>query len=172
MNTLSHIQNLSKTLNATSAGRNGAGNHWGSRLSNRLYTLIRWVLGSVFFISGVSKLLDPQQFAHIIEAYGLISPELVLPAGLGLSLLEVIAGVGLIFDVRYALTIIMGLLIFFIFILGYGLALGLDVDCGCFGLDNPEGNAFHSLRPALYRDLVMLAGLGFLYFQRYKKVST
>jgi len=164
----SSIQDFANPLNQKSAVRDGAGNHWGSRLSSLLYTLIRWLLGSIFLVSGVSKLSDLQQFAHIIEAYGLISPELVFPAGLGLSLLEVLAGLGLVLDVRYALTTITGQLILFIFILGYGLALGLDVDCGCFGSDDPEGNAFHSLRPALYRDLAMLAGVGFLYFQRYK----
>jgi len=49
---------------------------------------------------------------------------------------------------------------------GYGLELGLDVDCGCFGPGDPEGRAYHSLRPALYRDTIMLAGIGYLFLWR------
>lgn len=168
MNTPSNIPQVANGLNQKSAVPNDAGNSGDSRLTRLLYTLIRWLLGGVFLVSGVIKLSQPQQFAHIIEAYGLISPELVFPAGLGLSMLEVIAGLALMLDLRYALTVITSLLLFFIIILGYGLALGLNIDCGCFGSENPEGKAFHGLDSALYRDLAMLAGVGFLYFQRYK----
>ncbi len=44
--------------------------------------------------------------------------------------------------------------------------MGLDVDCGCFGAEDPEAEAFHGLRTALYRDLVMMAGIVFLYVWR------
>ena len=40
----------------------------------------------------------------------------------------------------------------FMAILGYGISMGLDVDCGCFGPEDPESKAFHGLRAALYRD--------------------
>jgi hypothetical protein len=45
--------------------------------------------------------------------------------------------------------------------------MGLDVDCGCFGPEDPEAEAFHGLRTALYRDLFMLAAVGFLYAWRH-----
>ncbi|MEJ2158353.1 MAG: DoxX family protein, partial [Desulfobacteraceae bacterium] len=54
------------------------------------------------------------------------------------------------------------LLLLFMMVLGYGIWLGLDVDCGCFAAGDPEGGAYHGLRPALYRDAVMLAGMGYL----------
>jgi uncharacterized membrane protein YphA (DoxX/SURF4 family) len=168
MTTPPNIENTSNALNLLSAAQASTCCHFGSRLSTLLYVIVRWTLGGVFFFSGVLKLSDPQQFGHIIEAYGLISPQFVVPAAIGLSLLEAIAGLGLVLDVQYVLTVITGLLILFIIILGYGLFLGLDVDCGCFGSDDTVGKAFHNLRPALYRDLAMLSGVGFLYVWRHK----
>jgi hypothetical protein len=62
-----------------------------------------------------------------------------------------------------------GLLAVFIAILRYGISMGLDVDCGCFGPDDPEAEAFRGLRAALCRDLVMMAGVGFLYGWRRRR---
>jgi uncharacterized membrane protein YphA (DoxX/SURF4 family) len=134
-----------------------------------LYRLVRFALGILFVWSGWAKLMDSQGFAAIIEAYGLIPPATVLPAAMLLSLLEILAGAGLIFDLQWSLAIMAGLLSFFMAILGYGLWLGLDVDCGCFGPDDPEGRAYHGLRPALYRDMVMLVGIGYLFLWRHRQ---
>lgn len=130
------------------------------------YRLTRLGIGAVFVWSGVSKLLDPQSFAIIIESYGLIPEITVFPTAMLLSAIELAAGLGLIFDLQYTLGLITGLLVLFMLILGYGLWMGLDVDCGCFGPEDPETEAYHGLRPALYRDLVMLAGIGYLYYHR------
>jgi uncharacterized membrane protein YphA (DoxX/SURF4 family) len=128
-------------------------------------------LGIIFIWSGFSKLTDPNNFSTIIEAYGLISETAVLPAAIGLSLLEVVAGVGLVVDVQWSLGIMTGLLVLFTAVIGYGLWIGLDVDCGCFGPDDPEGAVYHSLRPALYRDMAMLAGIGYLFLWRWLQSS-
>ena len=86
-----------------------------------------------------------------------------MPVAIGLPLLEVIAGIGLLFDIKRSLALITGLLVLFMVVLGYGIWLGLDVDCGCFGPDDPEADAFHGLRLSLFRDLVMMAGVFFIY---------
>ena len=87
---------------------------------------------------------------------------------IGLPFLEVIAGFGLLFDIRGSLALITGLLVLFMMVLGYGIWMGLDVDCGRFGPEDPEAKAFHSLRLSLFRNLVMMAGVIFLYgWRRY-----
>lgn len=136
------------------------------RLSSWIYRIVRWVLGGIFIYSGATKLLAPQTFAVLIEAYGLIPDMLLMPVALILPALEVVAGVGLLFDIRGSLAVISGLLLLFIAILGYGIRMGLDVDCGCFGPEEPEAEAFHGLRLALYRDMVMLTAVIFLYGMR------
>ena len=134
-----------------------------------LYRLVRLGLSLVFIWSGLSKLIKPQAFILIIEAYGFVPDPLLWPMAIFLCLAELAGGIGLLLDTQYALGLITGLLLLFMMVLGYGLWLGLDVDCGCFGPDDPEGQAYHSLRPALFRDMGMLASIGFLYFQRYRQ---
>lgn len=137
-----------------------------SGLGSLVYVLIRMTIGGVFVVSGVGKLLAPEGFAVIIEAYGLIPEATVLPAAITLSLLELLAGLGLVWDFQGSLGLITGLLLLFMTILGYGLWIGLDVDCGCFGPGDPEAEAFHGMRTAFYRDMGMLVGNGYLYFWR------
>jgi hypothetical protein len=129
--------------------------------------MIRWLLAIVFFYSGASKLIDPKAFAAIIDAYGLISGSWVMPVAVLLPLLEAVTAIALLWDAPGSLEIITGLLVLFMAILGYGIRMGLDVDCGCFGADDPEHRGFSSLRPALYRDVVMMAGIIYLYISRY-----
>jgi len=137
-----------------------------------LYRLCRWTLGGIFICTGGSKLLDPEVFAVLIEASGITPDGLLMPVAIGLPLLEVIAGIGLLFDIRGSLALITGLLMLFMVILGYGIWMGLDVDCGCFGTEDPEAEAFHELRLSLLRDLVMMAGVAFIYgYRRYRAIQ-
>jgi len=71
-----------------------------------------------------------------------------------------------------AQEILGSLLGLFIAILGYGIWMGLDVDCGCFGPEDHEAEAFHILKISLYRDLIMLAGVAFLYgWRQYRAIK-
>jgi rhodanese-related sulfurtransferase/uncharacterized membrane protein YphA (DoxX/SURF4 family) len=136
------------------------------------YRFTRWLLGVLFLYAGGSKLLDPQAFATLIDAYGIVPDPLVMPTAIGLPLLEAMAAVGLMADVRGSLATIGALLVLFMAILGYGIWMGLDVDCGCFGPEDPESRAYHGLRSALYRDIAMLAGVLYIYAWRaYRRKS-
>lgn len=142
-------------------------------LFDRLYNWGRWGLGGVFIYAGSVKLMAPGVFAVLIGAYGILPESLIMPAAIVLPALEVAAGVGLLFDLEGSLAIIAGLLGLFIPILAYGLSMGLDVDCGCFGPEDLEAKAFHGLRTSLYRDLAMLAWVVFFYgWRRYRVIRT
>ena len=93
----------------------------------------------------------------------------IMPVAVGLPVLEVLAALGLLMDIRGSLTVITALLVLFMGILGYGVWMGLDIDCGCFGPEDPEADAYNGLRPALYRDIVMMAGVCYLYFWRFHR---
>jgi uncharacterized membrane protein YphA (DoxX/SURF4 family) len=132
-------------------------------MSGWIYKLTRWVLGGIFIYAGSTKLLEPKTFTVLIEAFGIVPEGLLIPVGIALPALEVAAGIGLLFDIKGSLAVIAGLLGLFIAMLGYGIWIGLDVDCGCFGPQDPEAKAFHSLKISLYRDMIMLAGVAYLY---------
>lgn len=127
----------------------------------------RWFLAGIMLVAGVPKLMSPTAFAGVIEAYGLLPEIFLFPAALLLPLLEVIAAVQLIRGRKSGLWLTAGLMIVFIAVLSYGLWLGLDIDCGCFGSEDAEYAAFSGLRTALVRDLLMcipmLYSFGYFY---------
>jgi len=137
-----------------------------------LYKFLRWGLAGVFIYAGSTKLLDPKTFAVLIEAYGIVPESLLMPISIALPILEVTAGIGLFFDIEGSLAVITGLLGLFIVILSYGIWVGLDVDCGCFGPQDSKAEAFHGLRQSLYRDIGMLTGVIFIYaWRRYRAIE-
>lgn len=132
-----------------------------------LYHGLRLTLVTIFLWSGIAKSLHPNQFAATVEAYGLLPDLLILPVAVSLIFAEIIAAVGLLFEKRGSLTLITLMMIIFLGVLSYGIYLGLDVDCGCFGPDDPEAEAFHDLRGALLRDLLLMLAIGYLYLWRF-----
>jgi len=129
------------------------------------YRAVRISLAALFIYGGGIKLLDPKAFARTISAYDLV-PEMLLPvAAIGLPLVETIAGLGLLFDIRLSLAVISSLIGMFILVLGYGVLQNLAVDCGCFGAD--ELSRQHGLVQAFWRDL-FLGGIvvPYLYLAR------
>jgi uncharacterized membrane protein YphA (DoxX/SURF4 family) len=129
-----------------------------------LYHVLRLGLAGIFIYAGFIKLLDPLAFAHAIAQYDLI-PEGLLPlVAVGLPALEVLAGVGLSCEVRGSLTIIALLLLIFLVILGYAVWHNLDIDCGCFSLD--ELAAQDGVVTAFRRDLIMIGATLFLCWRR------
>lgn len=110
---------------------------------------------------------DLSSFATIIDAYGLIPAPMIWLAAFGLSSLELVAGLGLIGDLKGSLSTILAMLALFILVLAYGIGLGLDVDCGCYGTGTPEAKAFSSLKDALIRDIYLVCAVFYLYIWRF-----
>jgi len=129
------------------------------------YRMVRIGLAALFIYGGIIKLIDPRAFARTISGYDLV-PEMFLPAvAVGLPIMEITAGIGLLVDIRGSLTAIASLLGLFVLVLGCGITLDINVDCGCFGADDLDKRA--SLTRAFWRDVV-LAGivLPYLYASR------
>lgn len=135
-------------------------------ISNHVYLAVRIALAAVFVYAGVGKLADPHGFATVIAGYGLTPTWANLPLAVLLPVLEVVAGIGLVLDIKGSLGLIVAQLLVFVGVLAYGIHLGLDVDCGCYGPNDPEGEAYHGLKDALLRDLVMLAACGYVVWRR------
>ena len=139
---------------------------------NLIYILTRCVIGIIFIYAGIVKLAEPKVFAVLIDSFGILPSVMITPAALGLPLLEILTGAGLMFNIRGSLVIITAMLILFIAVLGYGVSMGLDIDCGCFGPGDPEAKAFYGLRTTLFRDIILLALCVYLYtWQRTKAIK-
>ncbi|MEW6003003.1 MAG: MauE/DoxX family redox-associated membrane protein [Nitrospirota bacterium] len=138
-------------------------------LSNWFYQSIKIVVAFVFVYSGFIKLTDLKTFAGVISEYNLVPEGLLPPVVIGLPVLELLAGLGLIFNIRGSLGVIFGLLITFVTVLWYGILKDLNIDCGCFSEEELRGQA--SLWRAFYRDLVIIGGVLYLYLSRWLKNS-
>lgn len=130
------------------------------------YAMVRVGLALSFLVAGIIKIQDPMTFAVTIDAFGILPGPLVLPVAVFLPVLEIIGAVALIFDIRGSLGLITLMILMFIAVLGYGMHMGLDIDCGCYGPGDLEGEAFAGIRDALWRDLIMLGCAGTLYLWR------
>jgi hypothetical protein len=85
---------------------------------------------------------------------------------MSLPVLEIAGGLLLVFDLPGGCAIIGGLLVLFIGVVANAIRQGLAIDCGCYGPDDPEGAVYHGLWPTLWRDLLMLAGVGYCLLWR------
>jgi len=129
-----------------------------------LYHLLRLGLGCLFVYAGLIKLLDPKTFAHALAQFDLVPDQLLPVLAVGLPALELLAGVGLIFERRGSLTAIAILLGLFLLALSYAAWMEMDIDCGCFTA--AELNAKTGVITAMMRDLFLAAALGFLFWWR------
>ncbi len=135
---------------------------WGDRLA-------RWSISLIFLYAAVPKLLDVQGFVKTIEAYAILPDVLLLPTAIILPIVEIILAVGLLFNGWKSKVGCVVLLLMFILLLSYSIWVGLDIDCGCFGPEDPEYSAFHGLRQALLRDIVMFLPLLYSFWYHRKR---
>ena len=110
--------------------------------------------------------MEPEVFAVIIEAFGILPENMIPIISYVIPILELIIGAALLIDLYGAMALVTLVLFFFIAVLGYGIHLGLDIDCGCFGPSDPEFKAFNGLRIALYRDFAFLGLVALIYTLR------
>lgn len=133
-----------------------------------LDVVARWLLAIVFFGASIPKMLSPNSFAEVIGAYGLVPEMFLFPLALVMCWGEFFTAVGLLLNQRWALLSTLIFMLIFIAVLSYGIYLGLDIDCGCFGPEDPEHKAFSGLRLALGRDLLLMIPLLFACRFRYQ----
>jgi putative oxidoreductase len=95
----------------------------------------RLVVGGVFIWAGVSKIIDPLEFAQNISNYRVFPPVISFFLALILPWIEAICGVFLILGIfRSASALLLsGLLAVFLVLVTVTVLRGIDIDCGCFG---------------------------------------
>ncbi len=136
--------------------------------SRKMYQFVRIILGVVFVASGGIKAADFAAFSRIIDAFAILGPGMSYPAAVLISCLELFLGIGLVADIKGSLGGILGLLLGFVLVLSWALYMGYDVDCGCFGPQDPEAKAFSSLKTSLGRDVGMILSVFYLYIWRFR----
>jgi uncharacterized membrane protein YphA (DoxX/SURF4 family) len=136
-------------------------------LSDWIYRIVRVIYVVLFVYAGVNKLLNPRAFATVIDAFGLVPDPLIMPIAVALPILEILAAVGLLFDVRGSLGLVAGLLVFFMAVVSYGIWMGLL--CGCWSRRPGGLQGLAGLYESIDHGIAYL--YGWRYLQAVKPVS-
>lgn len=131
----------------------------------------RWLVAVVFMYAGLPKIADPVLFSKIIEAYDLLPESFLLPAAVLLPAAELMAAILLLGGRREGLWLAAAMLLLFIAVLSYAIYSSLDIDCGCFGPEDPEHLAFSGLRTALLRDLLFCVPVLYSFWYHHKNTT-
>ena len=98
----------------------------------------RFVLGVVFILASMDKIMYPDAFAASIEAYKLLPYGTINIVALVLPWMELVCGIFLLggVHIRGSSAILSFLLVFFIFAIISAMMRELKIDCGCFGKEH------------------------------------
>lgn len=126
--------------------------------------MVQTLVAGAMIVAAVLKLRDPAAFRQTISDFGIVLPALIPTAAVAIVALELAGGAALLVGRRTGLIVVSLLLALFCAVLSYGIARGLDFECGCFGSGDLLGS--QTLRSALIRAAGLLGMCGYLAFGR------
>ncbi len=97
----------------------------------------RILLGAIFIYAGVSKILEPDQFAQAVINYRIMPLVSVNLFAIVLPWLELVSGIFLLVGLFSGGSIVMVTVLMALFLgaIGSTWLRGLDITCGCFSAD-------------------------------------
>ena len=124
----------------------------------------RLLLGMIFLLASVDKILHPAAFARMVYNYQILPDVLVNLTAVFLPWLEIVLGFLLIFGLWMpgAIAISNFLLMAFFCSLIFNAARGLDIHCGCFSTST---KIFVSTSRYILRDIVFLVISFYLFLK-------
>jgi uncharacterized membrane protein YphA (DoxX/SURF4 family) len=126
---------------------------------------VRLVLGCIFVYASLDKLRHPHLFAEALYNYQLLPDAAINLVAIWLPWLELVAGGLLILGLLLegSVLVLSGLMVVFLVAMGFNLARGLDVHCGCFVTQSADPMTIITL----FRDAFFLL-LAFYLFWAYQ----
>jgi uncharacterized membrane protein YphA (DoxX/SURF4 family) len=105
-----------------------------ARFGTYFFILARLVLGAVFLIASIDKIVHPAEFAGIVSNYHLLPGQMVNTVAVVLPWLEAILGLYILCGWWPAGAVGLAnlLLLLFMAALAQAVARGIDLHCGCF----------------------------------------
>lgn len=125
-------------------------------LSRLFYHGVRIILGVIFIYASYDKISHPKAFAEVVYNYQILPDKLINLTAIFLPWIELMIGLFLIAGFWMPGTVIWSniLLVIYIGALGFNLARGLDINCGCFSTTNVSSiNIEHILWDAVFLTL-------------------
>jgi uncharacterized membrane protein YphA (DoxX/SURF4 family) len=119
------------------------------------------ILGCVFILASIHKIMDPPDFAQMLYNYKMTPGFLINLIAIYLPWMEMVAGVALVLGLagrRGAAAIVGVLLLVFSAAIVFNLARGNPIDCGCFegSTDKTSRELYLEMWWVLIRDILMI----------------
>ncbi|MCX6149240.1 MAG: methylamine utilization protein [Ignavibacteriales bacterium] len=104
-------------------------------LNKLFYYTCYYFIAVVLFVSGVSKIIDPQPLLDTLNLIKILSDEIRIAIATALPMVELTIAALLIARVKVKLTLVLASILFFSFLVFsvYGTIAGFNAECGCFG---------------------------------------
>jgi putative oxidoreductase len=130
---------------------------------------IRIIIGVVFLLSGIIKLTDVHLFTSSIKNFGFVPDPFIGFLSVAVPVVELLSGLFLLlgFWIRLSSGVVIGVLIIFIAAIIPNIAIGNEIDCGCFG---PLSQSKVGIG-LLVRDFIMLGLTLTVFSQQTHKLS-
>jgi uncharacterized membrane protein YphA (DoxX/SURF4 family) len=130
--------------------------------------LARLYLGGLFLLACLHKIAQPEAFAIDVATYQFLPQITVNPFSLAVPWIELAVGLMLILGIRVraAGLVVSGLMVSFMFALGWALVQGLDMSCGCFASQSAKEQDPISWRTLLRDSAWLLLALYITWFDR------
>lgn len=137
-------------------------------LNTVIATIIRILLGFLFLFAALDKIIDPAKFAEVVYNYRLAPVELLNIIAICVPWIEAIIGITLLIGVWVEVSafILSGMTILFIIMIVSAILRGLNIECGCFSLD--EAGSLVSWKRVI-EDVAILIGGIYLFLNAMKK---
>jgi len=121
-------------------------------------SICRLVLGGVFILASIDKLIYPVEFAQVVANYRIVPPVFIGSVALILPWIELVCGIFLIVGVfKKASAVILSILLaIFISAIFSTLVRGISLDCGCFKASAEAGKEAISPYLLILRDIMLL----------------
>ena len=130
-----------------------------SNFENKLKVFFRYLLGIIFLVSGISKLIEPENFINEIGRLIFFSSSLDTIIAYAIILAEITLALLILFKFnKWVLNLTIFTLILFSCYLGYKIISQDNSDCGCFG-----NFIYHSNLSALTQDIFLITLSVYLY---------
>jgi len=130
------------------------------KIINSAYTVVRLILAGLFIYAGVTKIINPADFASDVDHYRILPYFFVTVVAVILPWMEVICG-GLLLANRWVQSsslLVLLMMTVFIIAIASAMARGLDIECGCFA-----SGATKVGLPKLIEDIVLWIGAFFVF---------
>ncbi len=129
---------------------------------------LRILLGLTFIYASIHKIMDPKTFADAVYNYQILPDYLINLTALALPVIEIIAGLCLVFNfwTPGAVSIINGMLIVFIAATAFNLSRGLNIHCGCFQSGVGEAGKWEMIWTIVLDTAMLIAGVFVFFMQK------